>query len=133
MLKTIFEDERDPEKIFFNTRIVRVTETLLYCARLYSRLEIDPTAVLNVAIRHGGLMDRKLTAVGARTLFREAGPSAEDEAETQIHCTLGQLETELVDLVKQLVAPVFVLFDFFELSDDIYEEIVNGYVAGRVS
>ncbi len=133
MLKTIFEDERDPTKIFFNTRIVRVTETLLYCARLYSRLEIDPTAVLNVAIRHGGLKDRKLTAVGARTLLREAGPSVEDEAETQIRCTLGQLETELVDLVKQLVAPVFVLFDFFELSDDIYEEIVSGFVEGRVS
>jgi len=86
-----------------------------------------------MVIRHGGLKDRKLTAVGGRTLFREAGPSGEDEVETQIRCTLGQLETELVDLVKQLLAPVFVLFDFFELSDDIYEEIVNGFVAGRVS
>ena len=110
-----------------------MTETLLYCARLYSGLEIDPTAVLNVAIRHGGLKERKLDAVGARRLFREAGPSTEDEAETHIRCTLGQLETDLVDLVKQLVAPVFVLFDFFVLPDDTYEEIVNGFVAGRVS
>ena len=60
LLKSIFEDERDPSQIFFNTRIVRVTEVLLYCARLYNRLEIDSSTVVNIIIQHGGLSGRIL-------------------------------------------------------------------------
>lgn len=132
LLKTIFEDDRDNGKIFFNTRIVRVTETLLYCARLYNRLEIDPTTVVNVAIRHGGLKGRVLGATSSRRLMREGAPSVEDEVVTEIRCTLSQLESQLVDRVKQLLAPLFIMFDFFELPDDGYEEIVNAFVQGRV-
>ena len=45
---------------------------------------------------------------------------------------LGDIETQLVTLVKGFLAPLFMLFDFFEVGDQHYEEIVNGFVAGRV-
>ena len=132
LLKTIFEDERDSKKLFFNTRIVRVTETLLYCARLYTRLGIDPAHVIHISIRHGGLRGRILDTSSHNRFMRERTPAEEDEIETEIHSTLEGLQTNMVGLVKEIVAPLFVLFDFFQLNDAIYEEIVNAYIEGRV-
>lgn len=132
LLKTIFEDDRDSEKLFFDTRIVRVTEVLLYCARLYSRLEIDPTTVVNIVIRHGGLNGRILGAANTNRMMHERIPCVENEIETEVVTQLSGIESELVILVKELVTPLFTLFDFFELSDQILEEIVNAYVEGRV-
>ncbi len=133
LLKTIFEDTRDGNKIFFNTRIVRVTETLLYCARLYSRLEVDPTTIVNVAVRHGGLDGRILSASNPGRTMSVKRISSENEIESVIRSSLSGLETDLVELVKELLAPLFTVFDFFKLSDDIYEQIVNDFVQGRVT
>lgn len=132
LLKTIFEDDRNTEKIFFDTRIVRVTEVLLYCARLYSRLEIDPTTVVNIAIRHGGLNGRVIGAANSSRMMRDRAPCVEDEIDSEISSSLSGLEGELVKCVKELVTPLFTLFDYFELSDQILGEIVNAYVEGRV-
>ncbi len=132
LLKTIFEDDRDSEKLFFDTRIVRVTEVLLYSARLYSRLEIDPTTVVNIVIRHGGLNGRILGAANTNRMMHERIPCAETEVETEVATQLSRIESELVILVKKLVTPLFTLFDYFELSDQILEEIVNAYVEGRI-
>lgn len=132
LLKTIFEDDRDPSKLFFNTRIVRVTETLLYCARLYTRLEVDASHGVHMAIRHGGLRGRILGTSSPNRFMDERTPAEENEVESAIHSTLGGIESNLVGLVKELVAPLFVIFDFFELNDKIYADIVNAYVEGRV-
>jgi|GEM_PF-1010062 len=131
-LGSLFEDTRDSSKLFFNTRIVRVTETLLYCARLYARLGIDPTTPVNVAVRHGGLKGRFIDTSSPGPYFRPRAAAKEDEIEVEVKTSLQDIESNLVLLVKELVAPVFVLFDFFELEDSIYEEIVNSFVDGRV-
>lgn len=133
LLKTIFEDDRDHSKLFFDTRIIRITETLLYCARLYNRLEIDPTTVVHIAIKHGGLKDRMMGVANRnRFMFREHS-CIEDEAESSISTTLSGLETNLVDLVKQFTLPLFTLFNFFEIDDGIHDEIINAYVQGRIA
>ncbi len=36
-------------------------------------------------------------------------------------------------MVKGLVAPLFEVFDFFQLGDEVYADIVNRFVAGEVS
>ena len=38
----------------------------------------------------------------------------------------------LLPLVKESASPLFTLFDFLEIGDQIYEEIINGYVQGKV-
>ena len=133
LLKTIFEDERDQAKLFFDTRIIRVTETLLYCVRLYSRLKIEPTTMVNVAIKHGGLKGRILGAANALRFIHTGAPTAEEEVESESSVSLNKLEADLVDFVKQITASIFILFDFFEIPDSVYEEIVNNYVKGRTS
>lgn len=133
-LSSLFEDKRRPGHIFFNTRIVRAAEALLYCARLLSRLGVDPSSTLAFAIRYGGLRDRRLSSSNPdRSLSLEDSTCTEDQVEAIVETTVGQIESNLVSLVKGLTRPLFVLFDFFELSDAVYEDIVDRFVSGEVS
>lgn len=134
LFKSIFEDERDITKLFFDTRIVRVTETLLYLARQYTRLEIRPDQEMVIKIAHGGFARRTIGASNpARIMMRENAPAQEDFIESEIQVTVGNIENRLVELVRELTAPLFLMFDFFELDQNIYEKIVNDFVEGRVT
>jgi hypothetical protein len=134
LIQNLFEDQRGyTDELCFDTRIVRVTESLLFCGRLYDRLGVRPDTVVRVTITHGGLADRKLSSAN---LARRFGPSsrrsAADESSSTVTFRLGEIDARLVDLVIDVLAPVFELFDFFMLSRDVYEEIVNAFVAGRI-
>lgn len=130
---TLFEDDRATGQIFFDTRIVRVTEALLYCGRLYNALGFDRLRVVAITIRHVGLKGRRLSSANPnRALYDERDPAHENESVVQLTVRLEQLESELVSLVKGVLAPLFALFDFFELHDRVYEDIVNRFVAGQV-
>lgn len=133
LLKNLFEDLRQAKSIFFNTRIVRVTETLLYCARLYSELGILPTAVVNVGIRHGGLSGRVLSAAGSERSLISNPSTTEGEVYAEISAPLTRIESNLVELVKNLIRPLFMVFDFYEFDDTVYADIVNKFVEGKVT
>jgi hypothetical protein len=55
--------------------------------------------------------------------------SAEDRIETRVQTTLEGIETELTELVRAFVAPLFEMFDYFVLSDKVLSDIVDGFVA----
>jgi hypothetical protein len=133
-LLSLFEAEGGPGRLFVDTRVVRVTEALLYCARMYSRLGVDRSALVHVAVRHGGLAGRRLSAANPMRRFtlRDDRETAETEVETEIAATLAELEDDLIGYVKRTCAPLFVLFDFFELADEVYKDLVDGFVAGQV-
>ena len=130
--KSLFEDLRDPTAIFFNTRIVRNTELLLYALRLYDKLGIDPSTGFELELRYGGLDGRVLRSASNRHIF-ESRKCFEDQIKTSYDGSLQEVEGSLTDVVKQLTAPMLALFDFFELRDSIYQEIVEAYVDGRVT
>ena len=132
LLQSLFEDMRESGLIYFNTRIVRVTETLLYCARLYSRLGVPNTSTVNISIVHGGLRNRVLKSVGGRHLSQDY-TTTENEVRATISPKLLTIETNLVNLVKEVLSPVFMVFDFFEPSDSVYADIVDNFVAGRTT
>lgn len=130
LLKSLLEDERQPNQIFFDTRIVRITEALLYCGRLYTRLGLPAETTINIGVRHGGLKGRVLGAVGNRELSPIKRTMTENEIYTEVATTLEGIERDLVDLVESLTQPLFVLFDFFDLSREVLEDIVNKFVEG---
>jgi len=135
LLKSIFEDERKENTIFFNTRIVRITETLMYAARLYSGLDVPRDAHYLVGIRHGGLQGRVLSV---SSIARRMPPysdriSSEDEVYIEVETTIEQTESQLVELVEKFTQPLFVVFNFFELKRDVLAEIVNKFVEGKVT
>lgn len=130
---SFFEDARAENVLFFNTRIVRVAETILYLLRLYSHLGVDRATTMKVRIRHGGLQGRTLTAsTPARDLHR-ANTSDEDMSESEVEGSLDEFEASLIEKVKGVLAPLFVLFDFFVLGDEVYNDIVSRFEAGEVS
>jgi hypothetical protein len=134
LLRSLFEDMHKSEHIFFNTRIVRITEVLLYSVRLYSGFKVPPDSRILIGIRHGGLKDRALSATGERNLFfHDRSKSREDEVYTEVETTSEKIESDLVDLVQRFTQPLFVIFDFFEVNGKVLEDIVNNYVAGRVT
>ena len=135
LLKSIFEDERKEKTIFLNIRIVRITETLLYAARLYSGLSVPRDAYYLVGIRHGGLKGRVLSvsSIASRVSPSTDTVSSEDEVYSEVETTIEQTESQLVELVEKFTQPLFIVFNFFELKRDVLAEIVNKFVEGKVT
>ena len=131
---SLFEDDYGENAVFVNTRIVRVTEAILYLLRLYSLLGVDRATKMNIRIRHGGLRGRALGSTPSRRLlFRRSYSSDEDESQSEAEGSLDDFEANLTSKVKDILGPLFVLFDFFELSDEVYDDIVSRFVAGELS
>ena len=134
LLKSLFEDSRNPGGIFADTRIIRITEALLYCAQLYEELGVTGSVEVNIGISHGGLKDRVMRAANPA---RDSGllgrySTSEDDAESAISVPLSEIRSTLVDRVRELAEPLFLLFDFFQPPDAVYDDIVGNFVEGRV-
>jgi len=132
LLKSLFEDKRKQGHIFFNTRIVRITETLLYAARLYSRLKVDSNSDILIGIKHGGLKDRILSAVGGRIIFNDY-KSVEDEVDWEVKTNLKEIESDLIKLVHDFVDPLFIIFDYYKVDEGVLKDIVENFVRGKVT
>lgn len=131
---SLFEDQRHrSDELFFNTRIVRVTEALVFCGRLYTNLGVDRDARIHMTIRHGGLRGRRLTSSSPTRRLSMQSESVAETSEATIEFALGDLDADLTVLVKTVLAPLFELFDFFQLGDEVYEDIVDRFVRGEVS
>ena len=135
LLRALSEDALgSPESLFFNTRVVRVAETVLFLAGLYERLGADESAVVHLAVEHVGLDHRPLTAAGPRraTMVRTRR-SQVNALTTQTTFRLGDATGTLVTIVKALLGPLFSLYEFFELSDEVYADLVEKFMAGKVT
>ena len=131
-LLSFFEDERVPGSVFFDTQINRITESLLLLLRIYRRLEVSDTEVIDISFRHSGLKDRVLRAANRNRSMFDTRKASEGISDVRFTATLEELENDLVGAVKKITEPLFMLFDFFQLQDGILEEIVEGFVAGEV-
>lgn len=134
LLKSLFEDLRNPSHIFFDTRIVRITETFMYLRNLYSKFHLDINANLEITIKHSGLKDRVLSPASShRMLFREYKTNT-NEIPITILTTLKDMNKDIivVDLVENITKPLFEQFEFFKLERKILEEIVMNYLRGKV-
>jgi len=132
LLKSLFEDEMAEDVIYVDTRIVRTTELLLLLSRLYTRLDVPETTVVRVTTTYQGLRGRRLQTASPLRFMPMIHTTTEDHVTASVECTVAELEPKLVDLVRELLRPLFVLFDFFTLSDAVWQQIVDGFVAGRM-
>ena len=79
LLQSYFEDTRERDALFFNTRIVRVTEALMFASRLYTNLGATADAKISARVRHTGLSGRTLKAASSnRLIFSEPKAHAPD-------------------------------------------------------
>jgi len=129
-------DEHRPDRaIWYDVRIIRATEALLHCSNLYKLLGSEPNAHIEMRVQYGDLRERELTAAPGGWYYSLAGRGRnlhEDELNVvPISFRLGSVETEIVSLVKKLCEPLFVIFDYEEVPDDLYERIVADFLSGR--
>lgn len=131
LLHDLFEDHRAEQKLFFDTRIVRVTEAILFCSNLYKSLGVDEQVCVGIRVTHHGLKGRELIAASPDRMIFPATTTA-DTSQVQFVDSVGQLVPRLVDHVMQVTEPMFMLFDFKKFGRQVYEDLVNHFV-GRTS
>jgi hypothetical protein len=133
-VKTFSEDALGkPDSFFFNTRVVRTAEKLMYIDRLYAALNMPDNLRLTVRLAYEGLSHRELGSAGGLRHVSGGRRTVEDEVQIERFTSLDEIRGDLVGVVKSLCEPVFVLFDFFRIADDIYEDIIVKYQRGEVS
>jgi len=131
LLQSLFEDDRGEKKIFFNTRIVRATESLMFASNLYGNLGVAPETRLSVRVTHRGLAGRELTSAGINRVLWPSPATQADESKSEIVVAVGSISETIVDDVRRLLAPLFMLFDFREFGEGIYRDIVTRFVKGE--
>lgn len=132
-LQSFFEDMRGAErKLFFNTRIVRITEGLMFASNFYQQLGVPSDINTSVAFTHNGLANRTLAS---STTNRYVVPriSSEDRSEGQITDTIAGIRMNMIDHVVKIAEPIFMLFEFAQFNRNVYEDIVKSYMSGRVT
>lgn len=133
LLQSLFEDKRTANALFFNTRIVRVTEALLFASRLYTTLGAAPDVKISARFTHTGLVGRELKSSNPRRYLSTQPKSLEATSEIETAIVLDDIRASLVDKVRCVCEPMFMLFEFQELAPQVYEDIVSRFVAGEVT
>lgn len=132
-LMSFFEDERSKAVLFFDTRIVRTAEALLHSINIYRAFGVEPGQSISFTIRYSGIKDRRLSHASPRHLMPQGGQNLnENEVSTTVTFDMGADQSEITRLVKALCEPLFTLFDFARFSEQIYEQIVEDFIEGRI-
>src|SRR5216683_1542223 len=126
------EDNRKPNQIFFDTRVVRVTESLMFIESLYSKLGVPPEARIGIQITHGGLKGRELSSASSNRYMFSRGPTEENESTSEITTILGTMGETRVDDVRKIVEPMFMLFNFMQFNASVYDDIVRNFERGII-
>jgi hypothetical protein len=133
LLQSLFEDDRDPNAIFFNSRLVRVTEALMFAANLYEALGVPGNTKLSIRVTHRGIEGRKLSSSNPMRGLFFPRQSQVDESQAEFVEETGQLRDNIVADVRKIAEPLFMLFDFMEFDAKVYEEIVMAFFNGRAT
>ncbi len=132
LLQSLFEDSRKRDQIFFDTRVVRITESLMFTENLYRKLGAPPEARVGVQITHMGLKGRELSSASSNRYMVPRGPAQEDESTSVITTILGTMSETRVNDVRKIVEPMFRLFDFMQFNTAIYDDLVRNFERGII-
>lgn len=131
LLQSLFEDSRKSGEVFFDTRIVRVTESLMFVERLYTSLGAPPDSRVVIKVTHRGMNGRTLTSASS---YRDVFPrvSTESQSSSELVTVLGTMHETRVTDVRTLLESVFVLFDFMQFNVSVYDDIVRSFEEGKI-
>ena len=133
LLQSLLEDARDRNALFFNTRIVRVTEALMFAGKLYAALGAATDAKMSARFTHSGLAGRTLKSASPNRQLSVYRKAHDQLSETETVIVLGDISSALVDEVRRVCVPLFMLFDFQEFVPKVYEDIVRRFEKGEAT
>ncbi len=131
-LRPFYQEDRDKLRnvqagtvLFADLKISEVTEALLHAAKLYRLLAIPPDARIQFNIGYWGIGGRTLVFHDAPT-YLIAKSAISNHQIASIEFVLNTFEGNAIKLVKEICRPLFLQFDFAEISDQDYERGVTG-------
>lgn len=131
-LGSLFEDGRDKNKLFFNTRIIRITEALMYIKNLYTNLGIDHAGPIRIKILHHGLSGRILSSATTGRILSFEYKTNTNDSENEIVTSINEINSSMTSLVEAFTEKIFEQFDFFKLGRPVLDEIVQNYINGKI-
>lgn len=132
LLQSLFEDDRDANAIFFDTRIVRVTESFLFAANLYESLAVPGDTKVSIRITHRGFEGRSLKSASPLRSVISRRPATAGISQSEVVEQVGQLRENVVENVRRVTEPLFMLFDFAQFAPRVYDEIATSFAKGHV-
>jgi len=97
----------------------RTGECLLHAQRLAERLESD---TVHFMMRWTGLESRELVSWNSERDIREGRVSVQDTLVSSAQIDVTQISDALPEIVRDLVEPLYALFDFLQPADSFYSE-----------
>ena len=114
-------EQRPPGKVIDITFPVwRVGEATYFALRYAEKFET--AGALEIRVRFTGLNGRTLTSVTRQKLMADSGISQTDEILLETTASLEQIQDNMVEIMHDLLAPLYELFGFFPLSQALVEE-----------
>jgi hypothetical protein len=137
LLRMLEEDSnarRQPgTAIYFDTRIWRIAEGLQHCVNLYRALGVPPEAEIRIQMVHHGLRGRILLESDQfRALTMSGRVSQENESRWTRTIPLGAIEPNLESLVGEISGELFMLFEFWEPSPDVWKGVLQGFLGSKI-
>jgi hypothetical protein len=108
----------------------RVGEILLYFARFAEGAGREH-ATVNISCKWTGLRHRHLVALSGDRGLHEDRMSRANECSTRITTPAERIKAGLPEIVRELVEPVYMMFDFFQPSAEFYASELARLQQGR--
>ena len=119
---------RTGKVLYFSLPVWRTGEVRYFAARLLA--EFQDVQVVMINCRFTGLFGRTITSLHWRRLTRSR-PCRQDEVETTTNVTVPQLKENIVEIIHQLLSPLYEAFDFYTLSRTLVEEELSSLRQNR--
>jgi len=108
----------------------RIGECLLYVTRFAAVVGAE-NASAAIRCHWTGLRGRHLTSLGGDRFMFEERITPSNGCSTSITTPADRITTALPEIVRELVEPLFVLFEFFRPDDEFYTVELDRLQQGR--
>lgn len=108
----------------------RIGECLLFISR-FATLAGSPNAAIGIRCNWTGLQGRRLVSIGGGRGMFEERIARSDACSTSITTEVDKIAAALPEIVRELVEPFFVLFDFFRPGNEFYTVELDRLRQGR--
>jgi len=130
LLKSMFEaDFPKLGLIFYDTRIIRITEALLHATRLYSGLGLPRESKIIIKIRHGNIKDHNLGSSLMKMPFPGHKCGVADIT-SEVETNIDEIEKDLIGVVKKFTSKLFEMFEFYEPEEHALQRTIVGFAKG---
>lgn len=109
--------------------IWRIGEALLYAARVGAQFGKNPALV--VQCRYVGLRRRRLDQFEGRYYVGTSRACHDDEVRLSTRTTVEEIESNLPEVLVQLLSPLYERFDFFQLPMEMVRSELDRLKRGR--